>query len=104
MRQKLIKIGAKVVFHARYVTFQMTEVAVPREVFKAILERIERHEDARSCTGLTHAGVDIVGMDGKWRRGGLGPLRSQDGPEGHNSRESLLARGSWLRTGCGKRA
>jgi hypothetical protein len=42
LREKLIKIGAKVVSRARYVTFQMAEVAVPREVFKAILERIGR--------------------------------------------------------------
>jgi hypothetical protein len=39
---KLVKTGAKVVTHARYVTFQMAEVAVPRELFAAILERIER--------------------------------------------------------------
>ena len=38
----LIKIGAKVVRHAKYVTFQMTDVAVPRELFGAILERIQR--------------------------------------------------------------
>ena len=35
-------IGAKVVAHARYVVFQMAEVAVPRRLFKAILERIRR--------------------------------------------------------------
>ena len=29
LREKLIKIGAKVVSHGRYVTFQMAEVAVP---------------------------------------------------------------------------
>jgi hypothetical protein len=40
--EKLIKIGAKVVRHAKYVTFQMAEVAVPRELFAAILERIRR--------------------------------------------------------------
>ena len=34
--------GAKVVRHAKYVTFQMAEVAVPRELFAAILERIQR--------------------------------------------------------------
>ena len=38
---KLIKIGAKVVRHTKYVTFQMAEVAVPRELFAAILERIQ---------------------------------------------------------------
>lgn len=40
LREKLVKIGAKVVKHLRYVIFQMAEVAVPRELFKAILERI----------------------------------------------------------------
>jgi len=39
---KLIKTGAKVVHHARYVIFQMAEVAVPRKVFAAILARIRR--------------------------------------------------------------
>jgi hypothetical protein len=42
LREKLIKIGAKVVWHSRYVTFQMAEVAVPRELFSAILERMAR--------------------------------------------------------------
>lgn len=39
---KLIKIGAKVVRHSRYVTFQMAEVAVSRKIFAEILLRIER--------------------------------------------------------------
>ena len=42
LREKLIKIGAKMVRHARYVTFQLAEVAVPRSLFDAILRRIER--------------------------------------------------------------
>ncbi|MCP4249393.1 MAG: hypothetical protein GY778_20305 [bacterium] len=42
VREKPIKIGAKVVRHASYVTFQMAEVAVPRELFAPILERIRR--------------------------------------------------------------
>ncbi len=42
LREKLIKIGAKVVTHSRYVILQMAEVAVPRELFAAILERIQR--------------------------------------------------------------
>jgi hypothetical protein len=42
LREKLIKIGAKVVAHARYVVFQMAEVAVPKRLFQAILERIQR--------------------------------------------------------------
>ena len=42
LRDKLIKIGAKVVSSARYVTFQMAEVAVPQRLFRAILRRISR--------------------------------------------------------------
>jgi hypothetical protein len=42
LREKLIKIGAKVVHHARYVTLQLAEVAIPRRLYGAILERIRR--------------------------------------------------------------
>ena len=42
LRDKLIKIGVKAVHHARYVVFQMAEVAVPRKLFAAILDRIQR--------------------------------------------------------------
>ncbi|MHC4065625.1 MAG: IS1380 family transposase [Planctomycetota bacterium] len=41
LREKLIKIGAKVVTHSRYVIFQMADVAVPRELFARIMERIQ---------------------------------------------------------------
>jgi len=41
LREKLIKIGAKVVRHARYAVFQMAEVAVPRELFAQILWLID---------------------------------------------------------------
>ena len=47
MLTKLIKIGAKVVRHSRYITFQMAEVAVSRKLFAEILLRIER---LRCCT------------------------------------------------------
>ena len=40
LREKLIKMGAKVVSHGRYVTFQMAEVAIPRQVFQEILRLI----------------------------------------------------------------
>jgi hypothetical protein len=42
LREKLVKIGAKVVRHSRYVIFQLAEVAVPGELFAAILARIQR--------------------------------------------------------------
>jgi hypothetical protein len=38
--EKLIKIGAKVVGHARYISFQMAEVTIPRNVFADILRMI----------------------------------------------------------------
>ncbi len=47
LREKLIKIGEKVVSHGRYVTFQMAEVAIPRHVFAAIMQsrRWQRHHE-----------------------------------------------------------
>jgi hypothetical protein len=42
VREKLIKIGAKVISHGRYVTFQMAEVAVPKQMFRDILSLIAR--------------------------------------------------------------
>ena len=38
---KLIKIRARLVRHARQLVFQLAELAVPREVFRQVLERIE---------------------------------------------------------------
>ena len=42
LRERLIKIGARVVSHAKYVVFQLAAVAVPRQLFAAILERTGR--------------------------------------------------------------
>jgi len=42
LREKLIKIGAKVVSHGRYVTFQLAEVSVSRQMFANILSLITR--------------------------------------------------------------
>ncbi len=48
LREKLIKIGAKVVSRAKAVTFQMAEVEIPHEMFAAILGRIGRLRAAPS--------------------------------------------------------
>ncbi|MHC4750227.1 MAG: IS1380 family transposase [Planctomycetota bacterium] len=53
LREKLIKIGAKVVRHSRYVVFQMAEVVVPMALFRQILERISR---LRASPELVRAG------------------------------------------------
>ena len=42
LKEKLVKIGAKVVRHSRYVIFQLAEVSVPRQLFAAILGRIQQ--------------------------------------------------------------
>ena len=41
LREKLVKIGAKLVRHGRYVTFQLAEVAVPRGLFRKIPRLID---------------------------------------------------------------
>ena len=40
LKERLIKTGAKIVSHGRYVAFQMAEVAVPRTLFADILRLI----------------------------------------------------------------
>jgi hypothetical protein len=41
LREKLVKIGAKVVRHSRYAVFQMAEVAVQEELFEQIVRLID---------------------------------------------------------------
>jgi hypothetical protein len=52
LREKLIKIGAKVIRHSRYVIFQMAEVAVPRTLFCEILGRIGRLRASPNLMGV----------------------------------------------------
>ena len=52
LREKLIKIGAKVVSRGRYVTFQMAEVTVPRQMFAEILSLIARLQAPPARRGL----------------------------------------------------
>jgi hypothetical protein len=49
--EKVVKIGAKVIAHARYVVLQMAEVAVPRDLFRRILDMIDdlRPREPTSC-------------------------------------------------------
>ena len=42
LRETLVKIGAKVVRHGRYITFQLAEVAIPHDLFADISRRIDR--------------------------------------------------------------
>jgi hypothetical protein len=40
LKEKLIKIGAKVVSHGRYIVFQMAEVAIRRQMIQETLRPI----------------------------------------------------------------
>ena len=53
MENQLIKIGAKVVSHGRYVAFQMAEVAIPRQMFQEIL-RLMARTAAAATTRASH--------------------------------------------------
>jgi hypothetical protein len=69
LREKLVKIGARIVRHGRYVIFQLAEVAVPRALFAAILRRIDR-PPARTtrCDGLTRASPGAARAEGRTGR------------------------------------
>ncbi len=47
LREKLVKIGAKVVRRGRYVTFQLAEVAVSRDLFRKVLSLIDAPSSLR---------------------------------------------------------
>ncbi len=64
LREKLVKIGAKAVRHGRYVTFQLAEVAVPRDLFRKILRPID---DPRPSSSPASAG-DIDGASKRQAR------------------------------------
>lgn len=42
LREKFVKIGAKIVRHGRYIVFQMAEVAIPKGLFADIMRCIDR--------------------------------------------------------------
>ena len=42
LRERLVRIGARIVRHGRYLVFQLAEVAAPRALFAGILRRIDR--------------------------------------------------------------
>ncbi len=57
---KLVKVGAKIVRHGRYFTFQLAEFAVPGNLFREILRLIDGlrpRPPTRCCTGAwNHVG------------------------------------------------
>ena len=107
LREKLVKIGAKVVSHGRYVTFQLAEVAVPRELFRKILSlmMICDQDPPRRRAGEIDGEVKTTGGGvSEWRqiwqmafhRGLISKIRPSDGCKG-NTVPSTVVRGYDLR-------
>ena len=93
LREKLVKIGAKLVVHGRYMTFQMAEVVVPRNLLRRILQMIDRLRSERparclatlrrrTCrpTGELRPMSHRTGQDTSFRRRNRGLGVSRDGP------------------------
>jgi hypothetical protein len=59
LREKLVKIGAKVAPHGRYVIFQMAEEAVPKELFQEILRLIAELRRPPAPSGLPEVTVAV---------------------------------------------
>src|SRR5262249_13580819 len=78
LREKVVKIGAKVVAHGRYLVFQMAEVALPRALFRSILDRIAglRPPDPALCCRRPSVGEVNAGFETR-------PPCCPGGPECH---------------------
>ncbi len=107
LREKRVKIGAKVVAHGRYVTLQLAEVAVPRNLFQKILSLIDdlRRRPAPAVAGKIEGQVKSTGGvcldDGKF---GQMTFRTQENRQirpsigcGEYSVPSTVGRGYYLR-------
>ena len=58
LREKLVNLGVKVTRHAKNVTFQLAEVAVPRRLSAAILDRITWLAIPPPCVAGSHGSTD----------------------------------------------
>jgi hypothetical protein len=61
LREKLIKIGAKVVSHVRYITFQMAEVAVSRPATGTTCTRMRSQRRHMRQVTTAEVRLDAVG-------------------------------------------
>jgi Transposase DDE domain group 1 len=101
LREKVVKIGAKVIGQGRYAIFQMAEVAVPRELFGHILERIARlrppdrsHADAQRVQRKAAGGRAASGVRPRGAAVRPDGARRRPDPRGgrHDGRKPLPAR------------
>ncbi len=95
-RDKRIKIGSKAVYHARYVTFQRAEVAVPRRLYRAILERMRRF--TAIAPRAAPIGPDAGGHNPTKAKGalpGLRPLRGSTACPGTRNADFVSLLQGW---------
>ena len=68
LKEKLVKIGAKVTRHAKDVAIQLAKVVVPRQLFASILERIGRLKNSPAlCPAGSPRSLRRDGGAGYWR-------------------------------------
>jgi hypothetical protein len=68
LKDKLIKIGAKVVSHGRYVIFQMVEIAIARQMFEEILTAATTSGSVRRSMSCISRQKECVQMPRKMAR------------------------------------
>ena len=68
LREKLVKIGARIVRHGRYLVFQLAEVAVPRMLFASILRRINRLRGSPVPAKMTGGNQMMAAVEGRAMR------------------------------------
>ena len=104
LKEKLIKIGAKVVSHGRYVAFQMAEVAIPRQMFAGDFAADRRTPAAASTSASVRRsmvmrsgatdGRSVSKCPGKWRDQAVRPpIRAGRGADGGPHLVSVLREG-----------
>ncbi len=67
LREKLVKIGVKVVCHVRYVTFQLAKVAVPRNPFGSFAP--DRWSAAKATSTMLNRSPGTCRLTGEVRLG-----------------------------------
>ena len=68
LREKLVKIGARIVRHGRYVVFQLAEVAVPRAAVRRDPAPDRPPARTARCGGLTGRTMRAAGAEGRAMR------------------------------------
>ena len=78
MKNRLIKMRAKVESHGRYVAFQMAEVAIPRQMFQEILRLIAELSAAAATSASVRRSMVVRSRPTNRRSASLRQEKSPD--------------------------